>query len=252
MSNETEQRLAASLTAQTTELIPYLPYLLQDFYELGADPEVVEALLRKHTDIGADTRILELDCGKGAVGIRLAKAFGCSVYGADLMPTFIDEAKAAAANAGLSDRCVYETGDVNEVLKTARGFDIAIMTDVSEILGCSIDTVRKLKGTVKPDGYVLIEDAYEGCAGSGYATRGQWHEAFENAGVRVVCEEKADADELHTEIAREMEWIKQRAQELSDKYPKKREMFEEYVKRQIAEGNALENDLVCVTWLLQA
>lgn len=30
------RKLAASLTAETTDLLPFLPYLLQDFWELGS------------------------------------------------------------------------------------------------------------------------------------------------------------------------------------------------------------------------
>jgi len=32
---DVKEKLAKSLTAETTELIPYLPYLLQDLWELG-------------------------------------------------------------------------------------------------------------------------------------------------------------------------------------------------------------------------
>lgn len=38
MSN-VEEKLAKSLTAESTELIPYLPYLLQDLWELGSSPK---------------------------------------------------------------------------------------------------------------------------------------------------------------------------------------------------------------------
>ena len=34
-----EEKLAKSLTAGSVELIPYLPYLLQDLWELGSSPK---------------------------------------------------------------------------------------------------------------------------------------------------------------------------------------------------------------------
>jgi hypothetical protein len=34
-----EEKLAKSLTAESTELIPYLPYLLQDLWELRLIPQ---------------------------------------------------------------------------------------------------------------------------------------------------------------------------------------------------------------------
>ena len=35
MTKETEEKLARSLSAETTELLPFLPYLLQDLWALG-------------------------------------------------------------------------------------------------------------------------------------------------------------------------------------------------------------------------
>lgn len=35
LKQSTEEKLAASLTAETTELLPYLPYLLQDLWTYG-------------------------------------------------------------------------------------------------------------------------------------------------------------------------------------------------------------------------
>ena len=48
MTRETEERLAYSLSAETTELLPYLPYILQDYWELGSDPEVMALLIKKY------------------------------------------------------------------------------------------------------------------------------------------------------------------------------------------------------------
>ena len=37
--SDVEEKLAKSLTAESVELIPYLPYLLQDLWELGSSPK---------------------------------------------------------------------------------------------------------------------------------------------------------------------------------------------------------------------
>lgn len=67
MTRETEEKLAAALSAETTELLPFLPYILQDFWELGSDPAVMAELINKHISLSESTRILDLACGKGAV-----------------------------------------------------------------------------------------------------------------------------------------------------------------------------------------
>ena len=48
MDKKTEEILAKSLTAETTELLEYIPYLLQDFWEIGSSPEDIEAAIRKN------------------------------------------------------------------------------------------------------------------------------------------------------------------------------------------------------------
>ncbi|HCX6197992.1 TPA: SAM-dependent methyltransferase, partial [Listeria monocytogenes] len=39
MNKETERKLAASLTSQSIEILPFIPYFLQDFFELGSSPK---------------------------------------------------------------------------------------------------------------------------------------------------------------------------------------------------------------------
>ncbi|HQI16865.1 MAG TPA: class I SAM-dependent methyltransferase, partial [Bacillota bacterium] len=46
-------------------------------------------------------------------------------------------------------------------------------------------------------------------------------------------------------------FIINRADELKRKYPDKAAMFDSYVNNQLAECNELENDIICVTWLLK-
>ena len=72
MKKEIEEKLAVSLSAETTELLPFLPYLLQDFWELGSDPVVMSELISKYVNISEKTRILDLACGKGAVTVKVA------------------------------------------------------------------------------------------------------------------------------------------------------------------------------------
>ncbi|HRS21797.1 MAG TPA: class I SAM-dependent methyltransferase, partial [Clostridia bacterium] len=80
---EVEEKLAKSLTGETTELIPYLPYLLQDLWELGSDPKEIIGLIRKNIQKVKDLKILDLACGKGAASVKLAKELGCNVQGID-------------------------------------------------------------------------------------------------------------------------------------------------------------------------
>ena len=78
----TAEKSAASLTAETVELLPHLPCLLQDLRVLGTPPECVESLVRTRIPESGSRRFLDLGCGKGAVAVRLAQAFGAEAVGA--------------------------------------------------------------------------------------------------------------------------------------------------------------------------
>ena len=64
--SDVEEKLAKSSTAESVELIPYLPYLLQDLWELGSSPKDMVHLISKNIIISEKTKVLDLACGKGA------------------------------------------------------------------------------------------------------------------------------------------------------------------------------------------
>ena len=103
-----EEKLARSLTADSTQLIPYLPYLLQDLWELGAIPGDIEILAKAHIEMSARTKVLELACGKGAVSVALASTFRCKVKGVDLLPEFIEFARRKAEESDVGRLFEFE------------------------------------------------------------------------------------------------------------------------------------------------
>jgi SAM-dependent methyltransferase len=86
-----DESIIESLDGTDIRLREYIPYLLQDIWEIGADPETMTSLIKEHVDI-SNPRILDLGCGKGAVSIRMAQEVECTVFGIDAVPEFIKEA----------------------------------------------------------------------------------------------------------------------------------------------------------------
>lgn len=248
-----EYKLAKSLTAETTELIPYLPYLLQDIWELGSIPTDISGLLSEYTSISASSRILDLACGKGAVSIFLAKALGCQVKGIDLLDDFIAVAKNQAKGLNLSNLCRFAVGDINEAINTEKGYDVVILGAAGDVLGTPVETIVKLKKTVKSKGFIVIDDAYvEPNSTIDYYTREHWMGCFQKAGVRLLGEKGCDPKQMSRINQHNQANIVKRAKELTARYPEKADLFAGYVKSQQAECDDLEGELTAVTWLLQA
>ncbi len=251
MSN-IEEKLAKSLTAESTELIPYLPYLLQDLWELGSSPNVIIDLILKHVKVSGKTRVLDLACGKGAVSVQVAKSLGYKIKGVDIIAEFIDFAKKKAKEYDVENLCEFKVGDINQAVKVERDYDIVILGAVGDVLGNPEDTIQKLKGTVKNGGYIFIDDAYGNNNSDGrYPTREKWLMFFQNAGVKLLDERFNEEDEIININNEQQSFIINRANELKEKHPDKTALFESYIRSQQAECDELENEISGVTMLLQ-
>jgi 2-polyprenyl-3-methyl-5-hydroxy-6-metoxy-1,4-benzoquinol methylase len=248
-----EETLAQSLTAETTELLPYLPYLLQDLWELGSVPMDMVELISGNVGVSPRTKILDLACGKGAVSVRLAEEYGCSVKGIDIIPEFIAYAEKKAAEHSVDSLCHFEVGDVNRSIEWERNYDIVILGAVGDVLGDALETISKLKNTIGPQGYLVIDDAYRADSPEGkYLSREQYLKIFEGARVKVVAERRADHADLIAINRSNQARIVLRAHELKAMHPEKSSIFDGYIRSQQAECDELEGETTGVTWLLQA
>ncbi|GCF94071.1 hypothetical protein NRIC_19620 [Enterococcus florum] len=256
---DTEEKLAASLTAETAELLPYLAYLLQDIYELGSDPRLMTQLIRTHISEPEKCKALDLGCGKGAVSIEIAQQLGMKVHGSDLLPDFIKEARRTAEKCQVDHLCSFAVEDVNQTVQKERGYDVAILGAIGNVLGEPLEMLNKVKQVVKPQGYLLLDDGY--LAGQSenvryqnyeYLTLEQWNETFAEAGFNVLAlTNAAEASDEQAVNDRNNQLIRQRAEELSSLEPQKRPLFFDYVKSQENESEDLVTDVVGATWLLQ-
>ena len=256
IAKETEEKLARSLTAETTELIPFLPYLLQDFWELGSDPDVIVKLILKHAALPKDAQILDLACGKGAVSVKLAKKLGVKVKGIDLTPEFIDYAAGKAKEYGVGDLCEFVQGDICDAVNNEKGYDCTVFGAAGNVLGDPAQTLEALKATVKTGGYILIDECYlPDSAGREdvkyknyeYLTEAQWAALFKEKGLELIEADENGDSGADTGMAD----ITARVNELIKEYPDKRDIFEGYIRSQQNEYDDIDSSLICVTWILR-
>ncbi len=245
------EKLAKSLTAEDIELIEYLPYLLQDLWDLGSSPEDIILILEKHAGISKETRVLDLACGKGAVSVKIAEKFGCNVTGIDIINEFIEFAKEKASEYNVTNLCGFKTEDANKFVETQKDFDVVIFGAVGDVLGSPEETIEKLKKTIKPDGYIVIDDAY-GIPGSSYQypTKNEFLILFDKLDLILIADKVFSSEKMAKINNFQQPLIAKRAAELKEKFPEKSELFDGYVRSQLQECEEIENDLNCVTMLL--
>lgn len=257
MKKAVKVKLARSLTAGDVRLLPYLPYLLQDLWNLGTPVKALTGILKRHIPDFKDFKILDLGCGKGAVGLPLAKETGARVHMADAFPQFIDYAQNAAREMRLTN-CTFAVEDITRLAAKAKDYDMVLLCAVGNVFGGARQTVQTLKKTVRPGGYIVINDAHLNGGGGEmkamyeYETLDAWLEAFKSEGC-IILEHYDESGESCFEIDNEYNnmHIQKRAEELKKRYPQKAFLFDGYVKSRLDECSDIENNLSSAIWLLR-
>ena len=156
--NEDQRREVADSMEAPPELLPFLPELLADLWALGGDPEIVIGLLRPLA-LSPSARLLDLGCGKGGMAVPIAQELGLQVVGVDLFEPFVREARERAAALGLADRCRFETADLRDAVLRTSGYDVVLYASLG-VFGPLDHCVGQLRRTVRPGGYLVIDDGY--------------------------------------------------------------------------------------------
>jgi Methyltransferase domain. len=250
-----EESIAAAMDVQQdTELIPFLPYIFQDFWELGTSPEMVIDLIQKNCKNYSSLHILDLGCGKGAVSIRLAVALKCNCHGIDGIPGFIEFAKMKAKEYGVEALCRFEAGDVRTKIQELGKYDVIILGATGSIFSDYPTALTTLSKHLADNGIIIIEEAYIDDASSfqhpPYLLRRELLKQFEQAGMELIDETSCNYSEI-ADMDNELENISKRCHELKMKYPEKAALFENYILNQASENDILENDLSGSTMVLK-
>lgn len=243
-----------SLDGENPELYPYLPYILQDFTEIGADPEVMVQLTKKHIPAGF-LQIADLGCGKGAISVAMAKEFDCKITGIDAMPDFIESAKEYASKEGVSEKCKFFTGDIRKEILLLSGFDVVILGAIGNVLGNIGETLIKLQNILSPDGYVLLDDAWSKQVNISkdiaFPSAVAYFSMIADAGFKIVEMDIAKMNDHSDQEKIMMDSMQNRCDELSLKHPQLRQIFNRYIKHQQHEFNMMKYELTCATLLLR-
>ncbi len=255
MTVDLDESVAYAMEADV-RLLPLLPELLTDLWELGPSAEHVVAALES-VGVGPDSTILDLACGKGAVAVALAERLGVRVEGIDAVQPFLQAARALATERGVSDRCRFEQGDIRNLLGQERWYDAALLLSVGPVLGDHEQTIAGLRSLVRAGGYMVIEDGFlaGGVAplplAEGYAGHSETLRRLTAHGDIVVREIICPAEQTRSVNRRNTDLIRRRASLVRASHPGYEQLIDEYVARQERETQILGTDVLCAIWVLR-
>ena len=124
--------------------------------------------------------VLDIPCGQGGVSVYLAREYGITVDGYDLVQGFVEKANEHAASCRVRELCEYHVGDIRAALGKGKEYDLLLWSAPPHIWEDYKRTIENLRRCVKHGGY--------------YETLSETGEAFTAFGDRVVqCPDYRDA-----------------------------------------------------------
>jgi cyclopropane fatty-acyl-phospholipid synthase-like methyltransferase len=160
LNSSIDQSIIKSLDGTDKELLPFIPFLLQDLWEIGSSPEIINQLLLNHNCVDKQSKVLDLGCGKGAISVNMAKQFGCQVLGIDAMPKFIEEANYWSDKFHQSHLCTFEVDDIRQKTSELINFELIVLGSIGPVFGNIEITLNSVKSSLVANGYVILDDGY--------------------------------------------------------------------------------------------
>jgi len=104
--------------------------------------------------------LLDVGCGPGTITVDLAALVAPGrVVAVDYAEGVLGQARSAAAEAGLTDRIEFATGDVHALEFPDDTFDVVHAHQVLQHVGDPIQALREMRRVCKPGGIVAARDS---------------------------------------------------------------------------------------------
>ena len=256
MSENTEKSIPDSPETDR-DLLPHLPFLVQDLWSLGSDVEGICTAARSFGLNSKETVILDTGCGKGAVSITLARRFGFRALGIDACDPLLDAAREKAREYGVENLCRFENHDIREYTRKEHSFDIVVFASMGGLFGTFRETAAILNRQVRKGGFCIIDDGY---LKKGNKLDRKHYRHYRNheetireltASGGTVIKELSTAEATEKINAEYLEVITRRGSELAHEKPALKKHIELFIKSQEEDCGIIDEYIEGALWVLQ-
>jgi ubiquinone/menaquinone biosynthesis C-methylase UbiE len=121
--------------------------------------------LAERMGVSAETSVLDIGSGLGGTARTLAEAFGCTVTGVDLTPSFCAAATELSRWTGLDDKTTFRVGDACALPFDDDSFDAALTIHAAMNIPDKPAVYREARRVLRPGGIFGIYDVLQGDGG---------------------------------------------------------------------------------------
>ncbi|RSM61991.1 class I SAM-dependent methyltransferase [Kibdelosporangium aridum] len=138
---------------------------IADFFRAGYTTHLLDEWIPSLEGVSerltAGARVADVGCGHGITTILLAQRFPASTFhGFDFDPGSIEQARAAATDAGVADRVHFELCDATEI--PALGYDLVCTFDALHDYGQPDHAARRVRECLEPGGSWMVVEPKAG------------------------------------------------------------------------------------------
>jgi len=251
-----DESIVTAMELPDIALIKYLPYILQDYWEIGSSTEEIIKVIKKYKTNYSSLDVLDLGSGKGAVSIKMAVELKCNCFGIDAIDDFVAYSNYKSKEYLVSDLCWFETNDIRTRIKTAGKYDIIILGAIGAVFGNYYETLSQLKPHLNDNGLIIIDDGYaeDDCKKDfpNVLKKSELIAQINNAGMKLIDEVTVnEIPTIHENYETEFKNLQKRCIELAERFPEDKESFFKYIEEQKEEYRILSEEIICAMLIIK-
>jgi cyclopropane fatty-acyl-phospholipid synthase-like methyltransferase len=128
---------------------------------LGEATDRLTDVMTDKLKIGAGSHLLDVGCGIGGPGVRIARRTGAWVTGISVSREQIRLANSLAESAGVADRVVFHPANAMELPFAAESFDAAIALESFFHMPDRGQVLTQICRSLRPGGRLVLTDSFE-------------------------------------------------------------------------------------------